>query len=85
MPKVKLFANLRKAAGSKLISIEGLNIRQVVLGLATQYPATAIYLTENGHLQPKVIITINGQTINDLDMQLTEQDEIAIFPPIGGG
>jgi molybdopterin synthase sulfur carrier subunit len=85
MPKVKLFANLRNAAGSKLISIEGASIRQVLLGLVTQYPATAIYLTENGQLRPKVIITINGQTTNDMDTMLREKDVMAIFPPIGGG
>jgi molybdopterin synthase sulfur carrier subunit len=85
MPKVKLFANLRNVTGSKLITIEGSSIRQVILGLVTEYPATAIYLTENGQLRPRVSITINGQITNDMDMQLTEQDEMAIFPPIGGG
>jgi MoaD family protein len=85
MPKVRLFANLRNVIGSKLIAVEGSSIRQVVLGLVTEYPATAIYLTENGQLRPRVIITINGQTTNDMDMQLSEQDEMAIFPPIGGG
>jgi MoaD family protein len=85
MPEVKLFANLRNAAGIKAASIKGVSIREVVSGLIKQYPAIAIYLIENGQLRPQVIITKNGHPTDDMDMQLTEQDEIAIFPPIGGG
>jgi MoaD family protein len=85
MPEVKLFANLRNVAGIKTVSIKGASIREVVSGLVRQYPAIAIYLIENGQLRPQVIITKNGHPINDMDTLLTEQDEIAIFPPIGGG
>jgi MoaD family protein len=85
MPEVKLFANLRNASGVKMTFIKGANIREVVCGLVKQYPAIASYLIENGQLRPQVIITINGHPTNDMDMVLTEQDEIAIFPPIGGG
>jgi MoaD family protein len=85
MPEVKLFANLRNVAGIKTVSVKGASIREVVSGLIKQYPAIAIYLIENGQLRPKVIITINGQPTNDMDTRLTEQDEMAIFPPIGGG
>jgi MoaD family protein len=85
MPEVKLFANLRNVAGIKTVSIQGVSIREVVSELVKQYPAIAIYLIENGQLRPQVIVTKNGRPTNDMDMVLTEQDEIAIFPPIGGG
>ena len=85
MPEIKLFTNLRDAAGIKTASIKGVSIREVVSGLVKQYPAIAIYLIENGQLRPQVIITKNGHPTDDMDMLLTEQDEIAIFPPIGGG
>jgi molybdopterin synthase sulfur carrier subunit len=85
MPEVRLFANLRNAAGIKTVSIKGASIREVVSGLVRQYPALAIYLLEDGQLRPQVIITKNGHPLEDLDTLLTEQDEIAIFPPVGGG
>ena len=85
MPEVKLFANLRNATGIKTVSIKGASIREVVSELVKQYPAIAIYLIENGQLRPQVNVTKNGRPTNDMDMVLTEQDEIAIFPPIGGG
>jgi molybdopterin synthase sulfur carrier subunit len=85
MPEVRLFANLRNAAGIKTVLIKGASIREVVSGLVRQYPALAIYLLEDGQLRPQVIITKNGHPLEDLDTLLTEQDEIAIFPPVGGG
>jgi len=85
MPEVKLFANLRNAAGVKTVSIQGASIREVVSELVKQYPAIAIYLIENGQLRPQVIITKNGHPTNDMDTALIEQDKIAFFPPVGGG
>jgi sulfur-carrier protein len=85
MPEVKLFANLRNAAGIKAVSIRGANIHEVISELVKQFPAIASYLIENGQLRPQVILTKNGHPLEDLDTLLTEQDEIAIFPPIGGG
>jgi len=85
MPLVKLYANLRQAAGTKEISVPGRNLRAVVYALIEQFPALGKILLENGQVRRHVIITVNGQTIVDLDMPVTEQDQIAIFPPIAGG
>jgi molybdopterin converting factor small subunit len=46
------------------------------------------FLLEEGHLRPRVIITINGQTLDpetSLESPVSEQDQIAIFPPVAGG
>ena len=85
MPNVKLFANLRKIAGTKELSVIGANTGAVVSELVKQYPQLAGHLLEDGHIRPHVIITINGHPTNDMDIALTEQDQIAIFPPIAGG
>ena len=85
MPVVKLFANLRKLAGTKELSIPGTTIGAVMNELVSQSPALDGVLFENGNLRLHVIVTLNGHNTSDLSVQVTEQDEIAIFPPIAGG
>ena len=85
MPVVKLFANLRKLAGTKELSISGATVGAVLNELVKWNPALDGVILENGELRPHVIITLNGHSISDLSMQVTEQDVIAIFPPIAGG
>jgi molybdopterin synthase sulfur carrier subunit len=85
MPRVKLFANLRKIAGVKEISIEGASIGAILSGLVKQHPALEAHLVENGKIRPHVLITVNGQINLDAQTPVTEEDEIAIFPPIAGG
>ena len=85
MPLVKLFANLRKVAGTKEVSITGASAGVVVSELVNRYPALAAHLLENGQIRPHVIITINGHPTTDMDAAVAEQDQIAIFPPITGG
>ena len=85
MPQVKLYANLRQVAGTKEVSLPGTSLRTVLFTLIEQYPALGKILLENEQIRPHVIITVNGQTMIDLDMPVTEADQIAIFPPIAGG
>ena len=85
MPDVKLFANLRKIAGTKEVSVTGASVGGVVSELGKRYPALAESLLENGQIRPHVIITINGNPITDVNLAVTEQDQIAIFPPMVGG
>ena len=93
MPQVKLFASLRKAAGTKETSVTGTSVGEVLTRLVKQYPPLADYLFEAdagdppgaGQIRPYIIITINGHPTTDFNAALTEHDQIAIFPPIGGG
>jgi len=85
MAIVKLFANLRKVAGIRKIDISGASLTAVVSELVKQNPALSGYLLENGQLRPYVIVTINGHPTLDMQAALSEQDQIAIFPPIAGG
>lgn len=85
MPTVKLFANLRKLAGTKEVSLSGATIGAVMNSLVSQSPALDGVLLEEGNLRPHVLVTLNGHTTNDLSLQVAEQDVIAIFPPIAGG
>jgi len=85
MPVVKLYANLRKLAGTKELSVPGSTLEAVLNGLVEQHPALDGVILENGQVRPHVVITINGHIATDLSIQVTEEDVIAIFPPTAGG
>ena len=85
MPVVKLFANLRKLAGTKELSVPGSTVRAVLTEVARLHPSLNGVILENEALRPHVIVTLNGHNTNDLEMQVTELDVLAIFPPIAGG
>lgn len=85
MPTVKLYANLRKLAGTKELSITEATVRAVVNELVRQHPSVGDVILENGQLRQHIIVTLNGHNITDLRTPVVEQDIIAIFPPIAGG
>jgi MoaD family protein len=85
MPRVKLFASLRKAAGAKEVHATGGSLQEVLKALAQQHPALGTALLEKGEIRPHVVITLNGHPIADARASVTEDDEIAIFPPLAGG
>lgn len=85
MPTVKLYANLRKLAGTKELSITGETVGAVVSELARRHPPVGEVVLENDKLRQHIIVTVNGQHITDLGTPVAEQDSIAIFPPIAGG
>lgn len=85
MPQVKLYANLRKLAGTKELSLAGGNVGELLNELVRKNPSVAEMILKNGELAPHIIITVNGHNIMDLKTVVTEQDTVAIFPPIAGG
>ena len=96
MPVVKLYANLRELAGTKELSItptsgmlqsasRGASLGQALNELVRQVPAMDGVILENGQIRPHFAITINGHNATDLEAYVTEEDVIAIFPPIAGG
>ena len=85
MPIVKLYANLRKLAGTKELSITGATIGAVLNELVRQYPPIGDVILENSHLRQHIVVTLNGHNIIDLETPVMERDSVAIFPPIAGG
>jgi molybdopterin synthase sulfur carrier subunit len=85
MPLVKLYANLRKLAGTKELSIPGCTVRELLNELVQKNPPVGQVILKNGMLAPHIVITLNGQNIMDLETAVTEKDTVAIFPPIAGG
>lgn len=85
MPAIKLYANLRDIAGTKELSVTGSNLGETLDELVRQYPALEGVILEDGQIRPHFVITINGHNATDLEAPVTEDDTIAIFPPIAGG
>ena len=85
MPTIKLFANLRKIAETKELSVNETTLSGVLNELVERVPALDGVILENGQIRPHFVITINGHNTDELDVTVTEQDLIAIFPPIAGG
>jgi sulfur-carrier protein len=85
MPTIKLYANLRKLAGTKEVTITGASVGEIVSELVKRNPPLESAILENGEIRPHVIITLNGHNTIDMNTPVKEEDIIAIFPPIGGG
>jgi MoaD family protein len=85
MPVVKIYANLRKLAGTRELSIAGLTVGSLVNELARQKAPIADVIIEAGKLRRHIVVTLNGHNVLDLETPVTEQDIVAIFPPIAGG
>ncbi len=85
MPVVKLYANLRKLAGVKELSITGVTLGTVVNELVREHPTVSEVILRDGELSPHIVLTLNGHNITDFETPVTEQDIVAIFPPIAGG
>lgn len=84
--KVRLFAGMRDYAGVKDADVQGKDVGEVLDSLVNTYPLlkTQIF-KEDGDILPHVRVLLNGIAISDLDTELKIGDELAVFPPVGGG
>ena len=89
--KVKLFADLREIVGKKEINASAKNVGELLYYLGEKYDKLEEELFKGKGLEEKckfLNILVNGRNIELLDglqTKLSEEDKIAIFPPIGGG
>lgn len=63
----------------------GSTIEEVLMELIRQNPPLGEVILEDGGLRSHIIIVLNGHNAADLHEKVTEQDTVAIFPPIAGG
>lgn len=85
MPLIKLYANLRKLAGTIEIETNAGQLGAAIEDLLAKKQALAGLILENGKPRAHIVITINGQLTSDLALPLAPGDVVAIFPPIAGG
>lgn len=89
MAIVRLFANLRRIARLRETEVKAHSIGEALETLCASYPGMeqAVF-DEQGNVRPYVRVMVNGHDIalaQGLNTPVTPADEIAIFPPIGGG
>lgn len=91
--KVKFFATLRRVVGDKEIDFDvpaGTSVRQLIGEMTRRFPdLQQEMLDENGELFRHVHIFVNSRDANflanGLDTTLEAQDEVGVFPAVGGG
>ncbi|MCC6042775.1 MAG: MoaD/ThiS family protein [Candidatus Verstraetearchaeota archaeon] len=90
--KVKFFALLREAAGTKELEEEleeGATVRGLLERLGDKLPKRFRELVFEGReVSRNVIILVNRRGIRELDgleTKLKDGDEVALLPPVSGG
>jgi molybdopterin synthase sulfur carrier subunit len=88
MPQIKFFGNLRQLANSSRLTIQGDSVHDLLDELCRQNPILGEAIIEDGQLRPHVRVVVNGHDVQleqGLDTLVAENDQVAIFPPLGGG
>lgn len=89
---VKVFATFRQIVSGKEITLpvkDNQTVRELLALLIERFPAFQDEVFDpHGQLKPFVHIFVNGKNIihgDGLDTVLSETDEVALIPPVGGG
>ena len=88
MAQVKLFGNLRQHAAEAVIMASGNTLWDVLETIFAQNPTLKMAILDHDQLRPHVRIMINGhdsEFADGLETAVSDDDQIAIFPPIAGG
>jgi molybdopterin synthase sulfur carrier subunit len=89
----KLFADLAESAGDREVDVAvepGSTVGDALDALFENRPALADrVLDEDGDIRESVNLLRNGRNVRTaeegLDTELSEGDELALFPPVSGG
>jgi len=88
--KVKFFAYLRDYTKVKEVDIKGCNTVLELLNLLSDKYGSDLTqaLFKNSELSNEIIILVNGRHIvhlNGVKTEISENDEISLFPVVAGG
>ncbi|MBO0715204.1 MAG: MoaD/ThiS family protein [Acidimicrobiales bacterium] len=78
MAQLRLFAAAREAAGTDRVVLEGATVGDVLRA------ATARFGEPFAAVLGRSRVWVNGQPTGD-DAPVSEQDEVAVLPPVSGG
>ncbi len=86
---IRLIAGLRGLMGTKQIEVtECGTVRELLRVIERDYPVLAARILEDGHLNPDVLIVVNGQpmyALKGLATPLLPTDDVMMIPPLLGG
>lgn len=88
--RVRVFGTLRALVGAKEVEVEAAHtVGDLLAEITAHYPALRERVfDEEENLRTSVHLLINGRNIrflSGLHTVVEESDEIALFPPVGGG
>ncbi|MFW6041344.1 MAG: ubiquitin-like small modifier protein 1 [Thermoplasmatota archaeon] len=89
--KVKLFATLRESVGTNEIELSATDVKDLLNKLESKYKALKGKFfkdQDRKKLKDNIIIIKKGRNIiylEGLETELEDNDEISIFPSVGGG
>lgn len=63
----------------------GADLNAALNHMIEQFPALDGVIMENGQIRSHFLITINGNIVTDLDISLSKDEVVAVFPPLAGG
>lgn len=78
MPKVRLFAQAREAAGTGHDTVAGATVADVLQAARTRYGAGF------GAVLDQSRVWVNGEPAA-MDQAVDDSDEVAVLPPVSGG
>jgi molybdopterin synthase sulfur carrier subunit len=88
----KLFAHLRDAAGDQSVSVDvepGATVQQALAALVEARPELREELFEGEELADHIRLLVDGEDPfaagEGLETVVTENTELALFPPVSGG
>jgi molybdopterin synthase sulfur carrier subunit len=79
---------LRQTAGSSEFEVSGATIREALEDLCRDNEALRAAIFDGSVLRPHVRVMVNGrdcELVGGLKAAVSENDQIAVFPPIAGG
>ena len=87
--KVRLFHELRTAAGGGEVTVDADNLGALLRALGERYGRTPrnVLFDEKGHLRDYAFVYINNvlQKPVDMSVPLKNGDVILVIPPVSGG
>jgi molybdopterin converting factor small subunit len=78
VPKLRLFASAREAAGTGTDVVAGDTVREVLTAAEARYGARF------ADVLPTCRVWVNGEEIS-IDAPVGQHDEVAVLPPVSGG
>ncbi len=78
MAKLRLFASAREAAGVASVDIIGSTVAEVIEEASRRFGEPFVAVLERSK------VWLNGEPTG-LDVQVGDEDEVAVLPPVSGG